>query len=75
MENFFAMALLLYPEAIHASISLSLNVNRNKAGCANDSSNDFASIRQLVNAFLEYHKSPFNTARMPLAINGRESLL
>jgi hypothetical protein len=75
MENSSAIALLLYPEAIQASISFSLNVKRDKAGCVDESPKDFGPIRHLVNAFLEYQKSPFNTAQMPLAIRFRGSLL
>ena len=69
------MAWLLYPEAIQTSISLSLNVKQNAAGCVDESAKDFASIRHFVIAFLEYHKSPCKTEQMPLAINGRGSLL
>jgi hypothetical protein len=42
MENSSAMALLLYPEAIQASISFSLNVEPDTAGCVDESVKDFA---------------------------------
>ena len=75
MQNSSAMALLVYPEAIQASISFSLNVKREAAGCVDESAKDFGPIRHWVIAFLEYHKFPCKTAQMPLAINGRGSLL
>ena len=70
-----AMALLVYPEAIQASISFSLNVKLDMAGRIDELLEDLGPRRHLVKAFLEYHKSPCKTAQMPLAIKGRGSLL
>ena len=70
-----AIALLVYPEAIQESTCFSLKVKQDAAGCIDELVKDLDSRRHLVKAFLEYHKSPFKTAQIPLLINGRGSLI
>jgi len=49
MQSSSAMALLVYPELIQASISFSLNVKRDVAGCIDESAEDFDPTRHFLN--------------------------
>ena len=69
MHRVSAIFLLVYPEAIKESTSLSLDVNKSLAIVfPGELAEDFGSNRNFVIVFLEYHKSPFKIATMPLGM-------
>ena len=74
MLNSLATSLLVYPEAIQDRTCFSLAVKQDTVGFDETLDEDRFSIISLFNVVLEYHISPFKTARIPLLIKGSESL-
>ena len=69
MHRVSAISLLMCPEAIKVRTSFSLDVNKFLAYFfSGELAEDFGSKRNFVIVFLEYHKSPFKIATIPLGI-------
>jgi len=75
MQRSSPIALLIFPEAIKDSISLSLNVKLPEVVWFNEFIEGPGFKMCFANVFFEYHKSPFKIAAIPLLITSGGSSL